>query len=59
MARNQSRTYATMTEEERRRFAQQHPPADDRAEQLEFGDPRTEDEPEEQRPGPGPGPEAA
>lgn len=43
MARNQSRRYATMSEDERRRFAQEHPPADDTAEQLEFGDPRTED----------------
>jgi hypothetical protein len=59
MARNQARTYATMTEEERRRFAQQQPPVDDRAEQLELGDPRTEDEPDEREPGRGPGPEAA
>lgn len=43
MARNQSRTYATMSEDERRRFAREQLAADDAAEQLEFGDPRSED----------------
>ena len=42
MARNQSRTYATMSEDERRRFAREQS-GTDTPEQLEFGDPRNED----------------
>jgi hypothetical protein len=43
MGRNQGRTYATMSEDERRRFARERSGTDDTAEQLEFGDPRNED----------------
>lgn len=43
MARNQSRTYATMSEDERRRFAREESGTDDVPEQLEFGDPRNEE----------------
>jgi len=42
MARNQSQDYATMDEDERRRFAGEPPAAETPAE-LEFGEPRDED----------------
>ena len=46
MARNQSREFATMTEEERRRFALERGTgqAETAAEELELGDPRDEDQ---------------
>ena len=42
MARNQSKDYATMDEDERRRFAGA-PPAGDGPTELEFGEPRDEE----------------
>jgi hypothetical protein len=44
MAKNLGREFATMTEDERRRFALEHPePAEDVVAELEFDDPRDED----------------
>jgi hypothetical protein len=43
MAKNLGREFATMSEDERRRFAREQAAADDVAEQLEFGDPRNDD----------------
>jgi hypothetical protein len=44
MAKNLGRDFATMSEEERRRFAQEDPvPSDDAPEELELEDPRDED----------------
>jgi hypothetical protein len=44
MAKNLGRQFATMTEDERRRFALEHPEAvDDLPAELEFDDPRDED----------------
>src|SRR2546427_10386762 len=44
MAKNLGRDFATMSEEERRRFALEDPPAsDDAPEELELEDPRDED----------------
>jgi hypothetical protein len=66
MAKNLGRTYATMSEDERRRFAREQLAAGDVPEQLEFGDPRDEDpsgvqdaEPKKEEGGGDPGPEAA
>ena len=42
MARNQAKDYATMDDDERRRFAGE-PPAGDEPSELEFGEPRVED----------------
>jgi hypothetical protein len=43
MAKNLGREFATMTEDERRRFALEHPEATDEAPaELEFDDPRDE-----------------
>jgi hypothetical protein len=43
MARNQSRDYATMDDDERRRFAGT-PPAGDEPQELDFTDPRGTEE---------------
>jgi hypothetical protein len=44
MAKNLGREFATMTEDERRRFALEHPQGTDEAPaELEFDDPRDED----------------
>jgi hypothetical protein len=44
MAKNLGREFATMTEDERRRFALEHPEeADERPAELELDDPRDED----------------
>jgi hypothetical protein len=64
MAKNSGRTYATMSEDERRRFAREQLAATDVPEQLEFGDPRDQETPGEQDAEPRkesgePGPEAA
>lgn len=48
MAKNLGREFATMTEDERRRFALEHPGAtDELPAELEFEDPRAMAEPEQ------------